>query len=179
MMTRAEQSGLYEKYAPMIFGRCRRFLRCMDEAQEATGEVFNQLVDHWDGLSREGTVHLWIHRTTVRMCLAELRKEKTWLHKGEARWHEDERFAGLSREAIKAIDMLIGRTFLPWETLTREIAMFAYWDGLSQEEISSLVGIPAETVQGHLDRAREWTASSPIRNITAAFPFSGLSGAFA
>lgn len=179
MLTRAEQSGLYEKYAPMIFGRCRRFLRCMDEAQEATGEVFEQLLDHWEGLSAEGAVQHWIARTTMRMCLAELRKEKTWVLKGEESWHEDERFAGVSREGCKVIDTLIGRTCFPWETLTREIAMYAYWDGLSREEISSLAGIPVEAVQAHLDRAREWVASSTLRKISAAIPFSGFSGAFA
>lgn len=178
MLSRAEQSGLYEKYVPMIFGRCRRFLRSMDDAQEAAGEVFKKLLDHWEGLSAEGTVQLWIHRTTARMCLAELRREKTWVLKGEG-WDGDERFAGLSREACRMIETLLGRTAFPWETLTRDIAMYACWDGLSPEEISNLVGISAGEVRDHLDRAREWVATPALLGIPAALPFSGLTTAFA
>lgn len=159
MMSRFEQSELYGKYAPVLFGRCRRFLRTTDEAQEATGEIFRRFLDQWERLRDGGCAMAWIHQATVNRCLATLRLEKEWLGAGSPSITADERFEEVTPEGREVIEALLHRSAYPWDALTREIAMYAHWDGYSQEEIASLTGLAAESVRNHLDVARRWAGS--------------------
>lgn len=179
MISRKEQSELYGKYAPVIYGRCRRFLRTMDEAQEAVGEVFNRLLEDWDTLQEDGSVHYWIHKTTIRMCLAELRRVNTWVKKGQGHWDDDERFSGISMDGRKVMDALLDRTALPWEATTREVALYAIWDGYGAEAISTLTGIALAVVETHLARSREWVSMPDAVKSHAPLAAMGLAVSFA
>jgi DNA-directed RNA polymerase specialized sigma24 family protein len=82
MCNRMNHTDLYLKYAPVIYARCRRFLRSDDEAQEAAGEVFRKLTSHWDEAEGMGGALPWIHRTTARMRLEESRRVRVWIMGG-------------------------------------------------------------------------------------------------
>jgi hypothetical protein len=77
-----KQTELYVKYAPLIFNRCRRFLRSDDEAQEAAGDVFRDLARAWeamDGAKDDEGARRWIDRTTARMRLEEIKRVRCWI----------------------------------------------------------------------------------------------------
>lgn len=79
MTDRMTQTELYQKYAPIIYARCRRFLRSDDEAQEAAGEVFRSLTRSLGEAEVMGGALPWIHRTTARMRLEEARRVRVWI----------------------------------------------------------------------------------------------------
>lgn len=79
MRDRNQANELYAKYLPQIFNRCRRFLRSDDEAQEAAGTVFRDLLDRYESLREPGHAERWIDRTTAGMRLAERKRVQVWI----------------------------------------------------------------------------------------------------
>lgn len=154
------QAELYAKYAPLIYSRCRRFLRTEDEAQEATGDLFRNLLAEWETVRAGGDASGWIARATARKCLSALRRERAWTGCAGIGLAEDERFEGVGEEGVRVIEALAARPASPQESGTREVAMLAWWEGMPADRIARVTGMTEDGVACHLERARAWAPRS-------------------
>lgn len=168
---RARQRELYEKYAPVIHRRCLRYLRSREEAQDATSEVFLKLLDNWESLRNGDSILHWIHRVTTNHCISQWRRKKFQAQDDEGVWEDDSRHADDSSERRIILRDMLEKIMFPWNKVTREIVMYTYWDGYSQEEISSLMGIATSTIRKHLTKVRRQTQQWKLEKLEGEHAF--------
>lgn len=63
------QKRLYDKYAPMVFGVCLRYVPSFDEAQDVLQEVFIKVFDGLGGLRNYEAIKAWICRIASRAAV--------------------------------------------------------------------------------------------------------------
>jgi RNA polymerase sigma factor (sigma-70 family) len=144
---RTTQQELYEKYAPMIYRRCLRYLRSKEEAQDATSEVFLKLLEHWDSVQNRESALFWIHRTTTNHCISLWRRKKFQGPDNEDGWEDSPLHADDSEEKRIILRDILSKLMMPW----------SYWDGYTQDEISTMTGIAPSTIRKHLTKFRRQT----------------------
>ncbi len=151
---RSRQQVLYEKYAPVIYRRCLRFLHSKEEAQDATSEVFLKLLEHWESVENRESALFWIHRTTTNHCISLWRRKKFQGPDNEEGWEDSPLHADDSMEKVIILRDILKKLMFPWNKTVREIIMYTYWDGYTQEEISTLTGMAPSTIRKYLTRFR-------------------------
>lgn len=64
---------LYGMYGPAIYAKCKRVLKDVSAAEDATQDVFVKVLGHIESAPSEEAVLPWIHRITTNHCLNVLR----------------------------------------------------------------------------------------------------------
>ncbi|MCD7932657.1 MAG: sigma-70 family RNA polymerase sigma factor [Tannerellaceae bacterium] len=65
---------LYNRYIPMIFGVCMKYLKDPDDAQDAVMEIFEHLLPRVANYEIRG-FKTWVYSVARNHCLQQLRKE--------------------------------------------------------------------------------------------------------
>ena len=68
------QRTLYERYAPVMLGICRRYLRRREDAEDVLLEGFFRIFSKIGQYTGEGNFEGWMKRIMVNQCLMFLRK---------------------------------------------------------------------------------------------------------
>lgn len=168
---RARQRELYEKYSPLIYRRCLRYLHSKEEAQDATSEVFLKMLDHWESVKDGDSILHWIHRVTTNHCISQWRRKKFQAADVEDGFEDDARHADDSEERRIILRDMLNKVMFPWNKATREIVMYTYWDGYTQEEISTLMGIATSTIRKHLTKVRRSTQQWKLEKLEGEHAF--------
>ncbi len=156
-MDREEIIQIYQRLGPLIYRRCLRLLADPENARDATQEVFVRTLRHASKLPGDDECLPWLYRVATNYCLKKLRYGRRL----EFRRPEDlpeplgratsERWLAARQQVVALLDL--------FDDKTRRIAVYAYMDGMTQEEISGLMGISRKTVGKKLrrftERARE------------------------
>lgn len=71
---RQAQKQLYERYAPIMFGLCRRYVSRREDAEDVLVEAFFKVFDNLDQFQGNGSFEGWIRRIVVNEALMFLRK---------------------------------------------------------------------------------------------------------
>ncbi|MEY3194640.1 MAG: hypothetical protein RIQ78_737, partial [Bacteroidota bacterium] len=71
---RVAQKWLYDRYAPLMFSVCRRYLRSREDAEEALVSGFFKVFSQIDRYSATGSFEGWVRRIMVNESLMALRK---------------------------------------------------------------------------------------------------------
>lgn len=150
---RAAQKWLYERYAPLMFSVCRRYLRSREDAEEAlvSGlyKVFMQIHTYAGAGSFEG----WIRRIVVNESLMLLRKTQLLVFPGDDR-PQLEQVDGFSIEAeLSAREILDLLDHLP--NGYRTVFNLYVIEGYKHQEIADLLGISINTSKSQLILAKE------------------------
>jgi len=156
---------LFDRYAPLLYGLARRITGARQLAEEVVQEVFTTLWTHPDRFDpSRGTLRAYLgvqaHRRSVDAVRREVRRTA----------HEDQLLALSSAErepapdateAVGLVDLVqqaIGR--LP--AAQRRAVELAYFEGCTQSEVASVLGIPEGTAKSRLRLAQaklsEWLA---------------------
>lgn len=154
---RTKQQELYEKYSPVIYRRCLRYLHSKEEAQDATSDVFLKLLEHWESVQNRESALFWIHRTTTNHCISLWRRKKFQGPDNEDGWEDSPLHADDSAEKRIILRDILHKLMFPWNKTVKEIIMYTYWDGYTQEEISSLTGMAPSTIRKYLTKFRRQT----------------------
>lgn len=73
------QKELYDRYSPLLFSICKRYLGREDEAEDALMEGFFKILTKLDQYAFNGSFEGWMKRIVVNECLMKIRK-RTNLH---------------------------------------------------------------------------------------------------
>jgi RNA polymerase sigma factor (sigma-70 family) len=144
-----ELGGLYDRYASLVYRRCRYILGSEDEAWDATQDVFMKLMACLPKIKNRAAVYSWLLSTSTNQCISMLRRKK-----GEP---FDECAHGNEKDDIRVdkrliLREIINRLFRPWDKKIRDIVIYSYIDEYSQNEISQLTGLGESTIRKYLTR---------------------------
>lgn len=149
-------AALYERYAKLVYGRALTILRCREEAQDLTQEIFVFLC-RTNGYDRDrGTVAAFLTTMTRSRAIDRLRRRmrserllRTW-HAAELMMPARTPFEHVSmRRTTERVRALLAE--LP--PAQRRVLEMAYYEGLSQREIAADLGTPLGTVKSLSRRA--------------------------
>ena len=159
--TENEVRILYERYASMVFRRCRMLLKSEDDAWDASQEVFMKLICSLDSITRKESIYSWLLSASTNHCISLLRKRKHEFF-DEAR-HSVEEEKGPVQERRMILADLFRHFFSPWDEKTRQVVVYTYIDGYRQDEIARLTGMGESTVRRYLTKFRRVSAASKFQ----------------
>jgi RNA polymerase sigma factor (sigma-70 family) len=150
----AAQKWLYDRYSPMLFAVCRRYLRSREDAEEAlvSGlfKVFSQIESYAGAGSFEG----WMRRIVVNESLMMLRKHHNLVFPGDDSKLNSEQADTFSIEAeLSAREILELLDQLP--TGYRTVFNLYVLEGFKHHEIAETLGISINTSKSQLILAKE------------------------
>ena len=67
---------LYEQYAPLVMGICRRYLKSEEDAEDVLVEAMYKVLSKLAEFKSEGSFEGWVRRIAVNECLMSLRKNQ-------------------------------------------------------------------------------------------------------
>lgn len=150
-------SLLYDQYNRLLFGLLKSILKKTEEAEDILQEVFTSIWEKVDQFDYEkGTPYTWIVSLTRNKAIDRLRSKVYKEQKKQATSLDDgETFVPLFSEENNPLENTIlsdraKRVYNALEKLTekqRTVIQIAYFDGLSQTEISDEYDIPLGTVK--------------------------------
>jgi RNA polymerase sigma-70 factor (ECF subfamily) len=154
---------LYRKYRPTIYVHCRRILRDRAAAEDASQEVFIRVAKNLDSAPASSEALAWIYRIATNHCLNQVRSDK----------HRTKMAALLSAVPVVGYggeDRVVSRELVRriLQLSPTRLAAAAYLhhvDGMSHEEVASILGHSRRTIINHIAlfvrRARKLLSRTP------------------
>ena len=150
---RSAQKWLYDRYAPLMFSVCRRYLRSREDAEEALVSGFYKVFSQINSFSGSGSLEGWIRRIMVNEALMMLRKAQPLVFPGDEKGQLEEH-DGFSIEAeMSAREILQLLDELP--NGYRTVFNLYVLEGYKHQEIADMLGISINTSKSQLILAKE------------------------
>ncbi len=144
---------LFERYHGPLKYYLRRMLDSPDDADDALQTVWLRVLRGVKRLRGLDAFRVWLYRIARNEALQQLRRDRRWLEleeqqlAGEAVSNPEDSFGGADAARIHAA--------LPeLSPAHREVLMLRFLEGLSYEEIASVVGCELGTVRSRLHYAK-------------------------
>jgi len=151
-MTDAELQQLYEKYAHVLFKRCRDILKNDEAAHDAVQETFAKVLVHASEFRGQSSPLTWMYRISTNHCLNQIRNRRT---RADKRSHHREELAGPSHVAPTGTQTLDHARIIKLldvaDDQTRRVVIHTYFDDCTRQQTADLVGISVPTVRKRLD----------------------------
>jgi RNA polymerase sigma factor (sigma-70 family) len=136
--------GLYQRYGPMVFRRCRRLLRDDDAAMDVTHDVFVQLLRRRESLSQQFPSSL-LYRIATNLSLNRIRDRAR-----DPDLPGDELLDRVARHEDRDAPLLLQRLFGRHPESTRTMAVLHYVDGMTLEQVARECGLSVSGVRKRL-----------------------------
>ena len=143
-MDASEIGELYERFGPVIYRRCLKLLADPVLSRDACQEVFVRAMRHAEKLISDRECLPWLYRVTTNFCLNLIRdNDKVTLLPLCHEVHETlENRVEQKAAASEEVRYLLNR----FNEIDAQIAVFAYLDRMTQEEIAEVTGLSRKTV---------------------------------
>lgn len=161
---RAAQKWLYERYSPLMFSVCKRYLHSREDAEEALVSGFFKVFSQIDGYAGIGNFEGWIRRIMVNECLMMLRKSQPLTFPGDEAQIPDHPDSFNIEADISAREILELLDLLP--PGYRTVFNLYVLEGFKHLEIAEMLGISINTSKSQLILAKE-----KLRNLLKAKGF--------
>jgi RNA polymerase sigma-70 factor (ECF subfamily) len=146
------QRLLYERYAPIMLGLCRRYIRGELEAEDVMIKGFMKVFDKIDSYEGKGSFEGWMKRIMINESLTFIRQYKAmYLETDIEAADKKPDYDKISTE-LDAQDLLKMINELP--SGYRTIFNLYVIEGYAHKEIAELLGINENTSKSQLSRAR-------------------------
>ena len=163
----ADLGALYERHLPAVFATCRRYLRPDEDAQDATMQIFELLVEKLK-MHEVENFPAWLHALARNHCLMQLRARQRagsgarHLTFPDAAAMENELARHLPDEATETEDALTTETTLQAleQALThlppaqRQCLELFFLAQKSYQEVATETNFPLNQVKSHLQNGR-------------------------
>ncbi len=149
---RRAQKELYDRYTPVMFGVCKRYLKTREDAEDVLVEAFFKVLTHLHQYKGEGSFEGWIRRIVVNEALMFLRRRHNFNMTVEISHFDAPAPArAVGRLAEQDILALLGQ--LP--TGYRTVFNLYVLEGYKHREIADMMGISINTSKSQLILARK------------------------
>lgn len=158
---RAAQKWLYDRYSPLMFSVCRRYLRSGEDAEEALVSGFYKVFSQIDHFAGAGSFEGWIRRIMVNEALMMLRKKQPLVFPGEEKAFPDQvdNFSIEAEMSAREILNLLDQLPPGYRTVFNLYVL----EGFKHHEIADTLGISINTSKSQLILAKE-----KLRNLLKA-----------
>lgn len=150
---RAAQKWLYERYSPLMFSVCRRYLRSREDAEEALVSGFYKVFSQIDSYTGAGNFEGWMRRIMVNECLMALRKAQPLVFPGDEAQVPDQADSFNIEADISAREILELLDQLP--PGYRTVFNLYVIEGYKHIEIAEVLGISINTSKSQLILAKD------------------------
>ena len=149
---RKAQYELYEKYAPLMFSVCRRYVMQLQEAEDILVCGFTNVFQKLDQFKGQGSFEGWVRRIMVNEALTFIRRNKSmYLEVEIEKASREPDFHKLSDQLeVEDLEKMIDRLPMGYKTVFNLYAI----EGFSHKEIAEKLGISENTSKSQLSRAR-------------------------
>ncbi|MEZ4988216.1 MAG: sigma-70 family RNA polymerase sigma factor [Saprospiraceae bacterium] len=147
------QREVYERYAPVMMGVCRRYLSRIEDAEDVLVESFCKVFEHIGQYNGNGSFEGWIRRIVVNECLMFLRKKHALRNAYEIQEHFDLRTEEHTVDKLAADDILYLLDQLP--NGYRTVFNLYVLEGYKHREIADLLEISINTSKSQLILAKK------------------------
>ncbi len=146
------QRELYEAYAPLMLGMCRRYVKGALEAEDVMIKGFMKVFTKIDLFEGKGSFEGWMKRVMINEALGYIRKNKAMYLEVEIEAADKEPDFDTLSTSLEVKDLMIMINALPsgYRTIFNLYAI----EGYSHKEIGELLGINENTSKSQLSRAR-------------------------
>jgi RNA polymerase sigma-70 factor (ECF subfamily) len=146
--------------------RCQKLLRDEALAADAAQETFVRLITKGGEFRKDAEWMTWLYKVSTNICLNKLRASG----RRSTAWQEQ---VGHSMpKAVSAIDepLLLKQALLlalrRFDEVTQQIAVFAFLDEMTQEEIGDLLGLSRVTINKKLMKLRTSLAELTTQEVS-------------
>lgn len=146
------QRAVYDKYAPIMYPICRRYVKESGDAEDVMISGFMKVFDKMHTYSGQGSLGAWIRRIMINESLGHLRRNKTMYLEVDMAAADLQPDLQQTHDHLQTADLLKMVCELPmgYRTVFNLYAI----EGYSHKEISQLLGISENTSKSQLSRAR-------------------------
>jgi len=146
------QRELYERFAPVLYPLCLRYVREISEAEDVMISGFMRAFDKIDTYSGKGSLGGWLRKIMINQALGHLRKNKTMYLEADLEAVDYQPQLTFAADQLETEDLMkiVCRLPLGYRTVFNLYAI----EGYSHKEISELLGISESTSKSQLSRAR-------------------------
>jgi RNA polymerase sigma-70 factor (ECF subfamily) len=151
---RRAQQLLYDRYAPLLFGVCKRYVKSREDAEDVLVEAFYKILTNIHYFKNEGSLEGWMRRIVVNEALMFLRKQHNFNMTVEINTQLD-----TEAEPLTAVDELAAQDILDLldglPTGYRTVFNLYVIEGYKHREIADLLGISIHTSKSQLILAKK------------------------
>jgi RNA polymerase sigma-70 factor (ECF subfamily) len=152
LRSREEVGDLYRRLWPTIYRRCLRLLADAEGARDATQEVFVRVLEHAGELREDRAYLPWLYRVATNFCLDRLRQRLRRVVTPSSLAPES---STPGHEYEVGLRQLVGCLLDGVDEQSQQIAVHAFLDGMTQEEIATAMGLTRRTVGKKLAQLRD------------------------
>ncbi len=150
---RKAQQALYDRYAPVMYGVCKRYLKTLEDAEDVLIEAFFKVFSNLSQYKGEGSFEGWIRRIVVNESLMFLRRNHHFQHMVEVDNAAGVRIVPTVHEELAAGEILDLLDQLPMGY--RTVFNLYVLEGYKHREIADLLGISINTSKSQLILAKK------------------------
>ncbi|GAA4458269.1 sigma-70 family RNA polymerase sigma factor [Rurimicrobium arvi] len=150
---RRSQKALYDRFAPMLYSRIRRYVTEQSEVNELLNETFFKILTHLDSYSFSGAFEGWMHRIAMNTITDFLRRHIK--HKQRIVADTEDIHSTVPENVLAGIgykELLLLIHGLP--EVHRGVFNLFVFDNCSHKEIAEHLGITEANSRWHLNDAR-------------------------
>jgi RNA polymerase sigma factor (sigma-70 family) len=155
-LTREQLDALYRSHAPAAFRRARRLLGSDADAHELVHDVFLSLWARPEQYAERSRLSTFLYAAVTNACLKRLRDHKNRVRLSAEHIAGGQGLAAIApgpqADQLSALHSALQR--MP-EPLV-QVAVYYYFDELSHDEISRLLGCSRRHVGDLLERLQQW-----------------------
>lgn len=152
---------LYERFATMVYNLAYRLSGKPEDAEDLTQEIFVRIYRHLGRFDGRSTLKTWIYRVAVNHCRSCLGRRRRWtrpladeaaqggIRLTDPRRSPEER--ALAADAARRVAAGLRRLKPPF----REAVVLRDLEGLSYDEIATVLGVRIGTVRSRIARGRD------------------------
>ncbi len=149
---RKAQKALYDRYAPILFGLCKRYVSNRQDAEDVLVEGMYKIMVKIDQYSGQGSFEGWMKRIMVNEALMFLRKKQVFTVDIEKADHKSSQMISVEDElAEKDILNLLDQLPAGYRTVFNLYVI----EGYKHREIAELLGISINTSKSQLILAKK------------------------
>ncbi|HMR44929.1 MAG TPA: sigma-70 family RNA polymerase sigma factor [Saprospiraceae bacterium] len=149
---RKAQKALYDRFSPVMFGVCLRYLKTREDAEDLLVEGLFKAMTKIDQYSGDGSFEGWIRRIVINECLMHLRKKNVLQYSVEIQPNLDHTEEITIEDELMSADLLKLLDQLP--AGYRTVFNLYVLEGFKHREIADLLGISINTSKSQLILAR-------------------------
>ncbi len=159
---------IYHRFARMVFNLALRMAGTVEEAEDLSQEIFLRIHRHLGKFNGRSTLKTWIYRITLNHCRSKLGRRRlptlplveeneALRHSGDPAGAElvDERRGPEEHALARDASRRVGRALRGLKPRFREAVVLCDLEGLSYDEIATVLNIRIGTVRSRIARGRD------------------------
>jgi RNA polymerase sigma factor (sigma-70 family) len=151
---RRAQQLLFDRYSPLMFGVCKRYVKSREDGEDVLVEAFFKVLTNIQNFKSEGSFEGWIRRIVINEALMFLRKQHNFNMTLEISPQMD-----TEADPVTAVDELAAQDIVNMldglPTGYRTVFNLYAIEGYKHREIAELLGISINTSKSQLILAKK------------------------